>query len=59
MIKESCNLIGQEAEMDTSNEKCYLPLMVISMKEKTEYWLIPSREIDGQRILEFDWLREF
>ena len=34
MIKESCNLIGQDIEMDTSNEKCYLPLMVIPMKKK-------------------------
>ena len=36
----------------------YLPFMVISMYKILRYRLIPSRDIDNQRILESDWKRQ-
>ena len=38
--------------------KCYLSLMPNLMQKKLRYNLIPSRDIDHQTILQYDWTRD-
>ena len=54
MIKDSCNLIGQETHLATPNHKWW-PLKLPWRKLK--YQLILSRGVDDQRILQSDWMR--
>lgn len=60
MIKESCNLIGKEAKLATPNQNRksqVLPFFDDYLHAKIiRSQLIPSRGIDDQRIMEFDWI---
>ena len=69
-IKKSCRLIGQEAQLDTSNQtqSQVLPSFAVSdgififpwwptPTEKVKYHLILSRDIDNQRTLQWDWMK--
>ena len=61
MIKESDNLIGQETQLPHPTKSNYqkLPfLMVISMQKNLRDCLITSRDINDQRILKYDWIRD-
>ena len=59
--KESCNLIGQEAQLVTPNQKwqSQMPPCLVRnfMHKKQRKLLIYSRDIIDQRILQFDWKR--
>ena len=59
--KESCNLIGQEAQLVTPNQKwqSQMPPCLVRnfMHKKQRKLLIHSRDIIDQRILQFDWKR--
>ena len=59
MIKESCNLIGQEVHLAKPKQEWYsqmLPFFDDYLHAKNpRYRLIPSTDIDDQRILQFDW----
>ena len=61
MIKESRNLIGQEVQLVTPNQK-WQPQMVPFLDgylyaKNLRCQLIPSRDIDDQIILQSGWLR--
>ena len=53
MIKESCNLIGREAQLATPNQKRYSQMLPSFDNEhhakEMRYQLILSRDIDDQR----------
>ena len=68
MIKESCNLIGQEAQLTTPNQKWLSRILPplndklhakkqTDKKQKNKDHLIPSRDINDERILLSDWMR--
>ena len=63
MIKESCNLIGKEAKLATPNQNRksqLLPFFDDYLHAKIiRSQLIPSRGIDDQRIMQFDWIYWF
>ena len=58
MIKESCNLIGQEAQLTRPSliSDANFPWW-ISPRKKLRDQLILFRDIDEQRILQSDWTR--
>ena len=60
-IKESCKMIGREVHKNKSSNsdslKSFLPLMIISMKKKQIYQLIPFRDTADQKILKSDQKR--
>ena len=61
MIKESCNLIGQETQLTKLNQKWYshmLPFFDDCLHEKIRDQVIPYRDINDQRILQSDWMRD-
>ena len=47
MIKESCSVIGPEAQLTSPNHT-----------KNLRYLLIPSRDIVDQGILQYDWTRD-
>ena len=61
MINESCNMIRLEAQLAIANQKYgsqfLLTLDAKLQTEKLTYHLTLSRDHDGQRILQFDWMR--
>ena len=57
MIKESCNLIGPEKQLNTPNQSLILPSVDYLQTKTPRYQLTLSRDIDDQRILQSDWLR--
>ena len=60
LIEESWNPIVPEAHQYTPKSdilRCYLLLMIISMKKKRSHFII-SNNIPDQRIQQFDWSRD-
>ena len=60
MIKESCSLIGPEAHLVSPNQKWQshmLPSLYEFPAKNLRYRLIPSKDIDDQRIMQSDWMR--
>ena len=62
MIKESCNLIGQEAQLATPNQSQFEILPSLDDHQlhgkNLRYQLNPFRDINDQNILQSDWIRE-
>ena len=63
MIKESCYLIGQEAQLAKPKQK-YQSRSLLSLDDylhtkNHRYGLVSSRGIDDQKMLQSDWLTGF
>ena len=60
MIKESCNLIGQETQLAPPNQKYQsqiLPWLDEKLYQKLRYNLILSRDINDKKNLQSDWAK--